>query len=495
MTTHKLVGRNKAPEASHPDFVSYVVTTYQDDLTGYMMDILGLRAADWQARVARDLMDYRRVSVQSGHGIGKTTFAAATIHWFLATRPHPAVVATANTESQLNTKLWRELAKINMAAQNGGWFEWTATRFGLKNDPTHFAAAIPWSENNAEAFAGTHEEHVLGVFDESSGIPPSIWTTFSGAMSTQGARWLALGNPTTNSGTFYETCNGRLRWRRPGDELLGKWKSHTVASFESPFVANSYVEEQKFVLGENSDEYRIRVLGLPPQNSEDGLLSAELIDDATDRPVPDNPRWPLILGVDVARQGKDHSCILPRRGKIVLPRIHTINNDTLSALSHRIAEEIHYYRNETPHEVQAVFIEGGGSVGWGVIEKLWELGYENVFDVNPGTKSTEPERFVNKRAEMWGYLKEWFETQEVSIPQHSQLREELLSIKRKPDAAMRLRLESKDELRRRTGKSPDIADALALTFAAPVELLPAAPVDKYDQYRPYSDTETSWMGA
>lgn len=481
-------------DATHPDFVRWLVSTYADDFNGYRYDILGLKPAEWQDRVGDDLMQYRRVAVQSGHGIGKTTFGAAAIHWFLATRPNPAVVATANTETQLSTKLWRELAKLNSTARNGSWFDWTATRFGLKKDNMSFAAAIPWSENNAEAFAGTHEEHVLGVFDESSGIPAVIFTTFSGAMSTQGARWLALGNPTQNTGVFYEACNGKLRWRRPGDELLGKWRAHTIASWESPFVSPAWVNEQKFVLGEDSDDFRVRVAGLPPRTAADQLIPAVDLDHAVGNDKLEiYDRWPLILGVDVARQGTDRSIICARRGGYVYDRLLKFQGLTLKSLAHKVGEEVHYYREELGLETSAIFVEGGGSIGWGVIEELWELGYNQTQDVNPGGSASEPERFVNKRCEMWGYMKEWLETRRCRLPPDPDLREELLMVRRKPDAAMRLRLEGKDEIRRRLGKSTDVADALALTFAAPVELLAPKTVDRYGQKETYSPGD--WMTA
>lgn len=486
-----------ADDSLHPDFIKYVVETYRDDPAGYMVDILGQKPAEWQARVGADLVNYRRVAVSSGHGIGKTTFGASMMHWFLATRPHPAIVATANTENQLSTKLWRELAKLNQGARNSSWFEWQATRFSIAGDPTSFAAAIPWTENNAEAFAGTHEEHVLGLFDEASAIPQIIWTTFSGAMSTDGARWLALGNPTQNTGQFYEICHGKLRWRRAGDELLGLWKSHVIPSWESPFVSKSYIDEQRFVLGENSDEWRVRVCGLPPQISEDQLISKGLIDASINRPIDILPNWPLILGVDVARQGTDRSSIVARRHHKVLPRIHIWQGLTLKQLAWRVADEIRFYREEEGIEPSAVFIEGGGSVGWGVIEELWELGFDMVRDVNPGAKAAEEERFVNQRCAMWGYLKEAFESERLSIPNHPVLIDDLSLVKRKPDASMRLRLESKDEMRRRAGRSPDVGDALALTYAAPVEMRKPHDnaVDSYRQSPLSSDKGTSWMSA
>ena len=116
-----------------------------------------------------------RIAVASGHGIGKTALVSWIILWFISTRDHPQIVVTANTLNQLTNKTWRELAKWKKLAIHGDWFEWTATKFYLKGEPeTWFASAIPWSEHNSEAFAGTHEKHVLVIFDEASGISDTM---------------------------------------------------------------------------------------------------------------------------------------------------------------------------------------------------------------------------------------------------------------------------------------------------------------------------------
>jgi hypothetical protein len=483
----------EGPQATaSAEFIQWVVETYRDDFNGFRADILNMKPEPWQDKVGAAVMKHRRVAVQSGHGIGKTAFCAAAIIWYLATRPHPAVVATANTEVQLNSKLWREVKKVADGSIIKDWFVWTATRFSLASDITATAMAIPWNENNPEAFAGTHEEYVLGVFDESSSIPEVIFTTFSGAMTTAGAKWLIVGNPTLNTGYFYEACNGRLKANDTEDERLGKWVAFTIGSPESSFVTKEWVEEQRATLRE--DEFRVRVLGLPPREAPDQFISPELVDEATRRTVQPYHRWPLVLGVDVARQGNDLSVIVPRRGLIVPDRIRSYHGLSLKQLAWKVAEEIRLWREEDELPPSAVFIEGGGSIGWGVIEELWELGFEIVHDVNPGQASAEKELYANKRCEMWGKMKDWLE-QGGQIPVNGDLRADLIIPKRKPDPAMKLRLESKDEIRNRTRRSPDYADALALTFAAPVDLLPEKKRDSYRDllYNDQTNSPTDWM--
>ena len=155
-------------------------------------------------------------AVRSGHGIGKTTWLAWVQHWFISTRPHPQIVVTANTKVQLEAKTWRELAKWHNMSIHKHWFQYTATKFYFKQfKDTWFSACIPWSKERSEAFAGTHEKHVLLIFDEASLIDDVIWEVAEGAMTTPGSLWVVAGNPTRNTGRFSECWKKyRHRWLR-----------------------------------------------------------------------------------------------------------------------------------------------------------------------------------------------------------------------------------------------------------------------------------------
>jgi hypothetical protein len=131
---------------------------------------------DWQTQKLKEIGDAMKGSsdpvnfaIRSGHGIGKTTFLAWVQHWFISTRPHCQIVVTANTKPQLETKTWRELAKWHRLSIHAHWFKYTATKFYFTEfKDTWFSACIPWSKERSEAFAGTHEKHVLLIFDEAS---------------------------------------------------------------------------------------------------------------------------------------------------------------------------------------------------------------------------------------------------------------------------------------------------------------------------------------
>lgn len=478
-----------------PEFIRYVVETYKDDLYGYRRDILGRDHADWQQEVGLSIQKNKRTAVGAGHGIGKTGFAADVVHWFISTRPHPAIVATANTAEQLSKKLWRELAKVNNGAKNKDWFDWKTTTFTMFSDPTAQAVALAWSEENPEAFAGTHETHVLGVFDEASAIARVIFNVFAGAMTTPGARWVLFGNSTRNEGYFFDAVHGKLKARKPGDLHRGLWNSFVVPSFASPFVDPAWVEEMKATLGEDSDEYRVRVLGLPPRFDAEQFIPREFVTQAMERTVPLFDRWPLILGCDVGRG--DRSVMLPRRGRKVLEKVEIIRGERTTDFSRRIAEEIRFYREDQGLTAQVIIEELG--MGVGVVETLEDMGFaDQVWGINTGESASEfgKELYTNLRCEMWARCKEWLEGQ-VELPNIPELMDDLLVMKRRPSANGKLRLETKDEMRRRGVKSPDVGDALALTFAIPFDLLAEKRDGWEDAWRRQAASAGahSWMAA
>ena len=155
-----------------------------------------------------------QIAVGSGHGTGKTTLDAWVIQWWLSTRRSPAMNATAGTEAQLRTKLWRELNKWHSISANAHWLEWNASSFRMRENPISIANAIPWSEHNAHAFAGLHESDPAVVFEEASTIPRIIWETQEGAFTTPGGLWLCVGNLTEPGGPFYDCFERNKKYWR-----------------------------------------------------------------------------------------------------------------------------------------------------------------------------------------------------------------------------------------------------------------------------------------
>jgi hypothetical protein len=263
----------------------------------------------WHCEVFRTIKEYLDgddeqplfLAIASGHGAAKTALVAWVIRWFMSCRDHPQVVCTANTESQLTTKTWRELAKWHKLSANRDWFEWTATSYYLKaHSDTWKANAIPWSENNTEAFAGTHEENVLVVFDEASKISDKIWEVTDGIFTTRKNIWLVCGNGTRNVGRFYDCFHKNKKYWRT-------WQvdSRTCRAANRPYLER-LIEQYG---GEESDQARVRVLGQFPRTATRQLISTDAVEKCQGHEAEGFELLPKVMGVDVARFGENSSTI------------------------------------------------------------------------------------------------------------------------------------------------------------------------------------------
>lgn len=430
---------------------AFFVHRYAKDPVRFVREVLGADPDQWQIDFLQSIRDNARTACKSGHGVGKSTGIAWAILWFISTRPNPQIVVTANTKHQLDGKTWRELSKWHMRARNRTWFEKTATKFFLKDArETWFCSAIPWSENKPEAFAGLHEKHVLVLFDEASGIPAVIWETCEGAMTTTGARWAVVGNPTRNDGAFAE-CFGKMKHR---------WNPITVDSRTSKFTDKAQIEQWLQDYGEDSDFFRVRVRGELPKQSGDQFISYDDVRLCLEYKSEAYESFPLIFGVDVARFGDDQNVICMRRGRKVLGLIKWRGIDGMQTAA-RIVEAFE------KHKPSMVFVDGGG-VGGPIIDRVRMLiGDRNVVEVNFGSSASDDQAFANKRAEMWSTMREALRAG-LELPNDAELTEELTGPLYKFDARQRLLLERKEDMKSRGLASPDNADALALTYAHPV---------------------------
>ncbi len=394
-----------------------------------------------------------RMAIASGHGVGKTATVAWVILWFMSTRPNCQCVVTANTQSQLSTKTWRELAKWHRMCINRHHFKWTATSFFHVLFPeTWRANAIPWSEANSEAFAGTHAvEGVLMVFDEASAIADMIWEVVEGAMTTVGAVWLCFGNPTKSNGRFYDCFNG----------FAHRWTTYKVDSRNAK-VSNR-VEIDKWVedYGEDSDFVRVRVRGEFPKQSINQFISSDVVLEAIRRQKPTKEQYNhhrTILGVDVARFGTDQSVIVKRQGPVIDKDIQKfLGLDTMS-LSGKVLD---VYRS---CGFNAIVCVDGVGVGAGVVDRLRSLGVP-VVDVQSGAKSFDIRTYFNKRSELYGRLKDWLYAGGC-LPNDIDISNQLRTLEYQINNRLQIQLMSKEDIRKEIGSSPDTTDAIAYTFAA-----------------------------
>ena len=404
-----------------------------------------------------------REAVASGHGIGKSALVAWIVLWALCTCDDARVAVTANTEPQLRTKTWPELLKWYRMLVCRHWFAATATSLHSV-DPDHRdtwkADALTWSENNTEAFAGLHNvgNRIVLIFDEASAISDRVWEVAEGALTDANTEiiWCAFGNPTRNTGRFRE-CFGSLRHR---------WNHQQVDSRSVSFTNKQQIDEWVKDYGEDSDFVRVRVRGEFPRAGSLQFIDSERVEEAMGRGLTRDTGLPLIMGVDIARQGEDQTVIRFRQGVDArsVPAMKFRIPDLMQVAS-RVAEQIDI------HKPSAVFVDATG-IGAGVFDRLAQLGYAQVVGVNFGGKSDRTTSidaaalYANKRAEMWGHLKDWCRT--GCLPEDRDLQADLIGVEYGYDAQNAILLEKKEDMRKRGLASPDDGDALALTFAYPV---------------------------
>lgn len=409
-----------------------------------------------------------RQATVSGNGVGKSAVVSIIILWAASTMEDTKGIVTANTETQLKTKTWAELGKWFHLFKGKELFKLSATAL-YSRDPDHERTwrvdMVPWSEHNVVAFQGLHNEgkRLFMIFDEASGIADGIWDAGDGCMTDANTQriWCVFGNPNLPKGRFKECFpGGRESWR---------WKSRKVDSREVSFTDKKEFEEWIKLWGEDSDFVRVRVRGVFPRTGNDQFIGPDLAKGAAVREVDVYVYDPLVIGVDVARFGDDESVIYFRKGRDgrSTPPIRRRSIDTMS-LAGLVAAA---YQE---HKADAVFVDGGG-VGGGVVDRLRQLNVP-VVDVQFGAKSDNNFGaiesgvvYANKRAEIWGSLREWLTV--GAIPDDIQLQAELTGpqygfVDREGRNA--ILLESKKDMKGRGLSSPDLADALALTFAYPV---------------------------
>ena len=455
----------------------------------------------WQREVLRSIgdhikandgklqMDTLRQAVSSGRGIGKSALVSWLILWMMTTRIGATVIVSANSEAQLRSVTWGELSKWAAMAINAHWWEISATKLlpaqwltelverDLKKGARYWAAEGKlWSEENPDSYAGVHNhDGMMLIFDEASGIPDPIWSVGAGFFTENilDRYWFAFSNPRRNTGYFFECFNSKRNF----------WKTRNIDARTVEGTDKQVYEQIIAEYGEDSSQARIEVYGEFPSAGEDQFISPVLVDEAQARPRYQDTSAPIIVGVDPARSGADSTVILARQGRDIISIKRYQGEDTMTIVG-RVIEAIEEFR-------PALTVIDEGGLGYGILDRLTEQRYK-VRGVNFGWKSSKPIMWGNRRAEMWGAMREWLRT--ASIPTDRQLKSDLIGPTKKPDSKGTIFLEGKKEMKARGLASPDAADALAVTFAFPVAHKEYADKNKPRTYQGNS-VINSWMGA
>ena len=404
-------------------------------------------------------------STASGHGIGKSTLVAWLILFIADTRPFSMGVVTANTGDQLRTKTWAELAKWHHLSLSSHLWEYSNNKgnMSLTRRTTNKEIKQKWRcdaltarAENSESFQGLHAANSTAyyIFDEASGIEDPIWEARLGGATDGEPMSFDFGNPTRKSGYFYENCVGQYRHR---------YITRSIDSRDVKITNKEYMERLRQDYGEDSDIFKVKVKGEFPAIGSLQFISDDLVREAQARVLPSNKDAPLIIGVDVARYGDNDTVIFPRLGMDAKSfPFRRFNRLDQVGVAEKVIECILDFR-KIGKNVSGLFIDGGG-LGVGPIDILTRLGY-NPINVNFGGKSNDS-RFRFKGDEMYGKLRDALPN--MALPMSTELRQQLTQREYGVMDTGKIHLESKDDMKERGLDSPDIADALVLTFAQEV---------------------------
>lgn len=434
---------------------------YRDDPVGFARDVLGMTLWDGQEAMLRAVQTQRKTAVRSGHKIGKSTGAAAIALWRTLAREDARTVITAPTNHQVKNIIWRELRR---------WHERAALPGEPALDPgTGYqyrrSEVIGLTTNEPERMAGVSGADLLYIVDEASGYDEAIFEAIEGNMAG-GGRLLLISNPTQTSGTFYRAFTTERHL----------WHGLHISSTATPnaregrivipgLATREWIEEKRGQWGPNSPLYQVRVEGNFPAQAANAVIGLAVVETAQARweELPDDA--PLRLGVDVARFGDDATIIQPVRGDRALPAREFRQFDNVEVAGFVVETARLLRRGE---ERVRVKVDDGG-LGGGVVdvlrhsEEARRLGLV-ILPVNAGEGATDP-AYMRRRDELWFGLRDWLKT--GGIPDDALLAADLVSPTYTFAPSGRLVVESKKDLKKRLGRSPDHADALALAVYEP----------------------------
>ena len=437
--------------------VSKFIELYKDDPISFIQNCLGAELDPWQKKFFEIIGDTRKVSIAAGHGVGKSTaLCFLCLHTLLFTFPCKGVISAPST-AQLHSALWADLKMWieHLPPVLKDTIEYTQDLVRLKEAPNEsFIRAAVARIDQPDALQGVHAESgiVLLIVDEAAAVHEKIFESAYGSLSQENAKMILIGNPTRNSGYFYET------FHRVKDE----WTNFQVSCLNSPRVSQSYINEMRNLYGEDSAMFKVRVLGEFADEEEAGFISPSIIRSAIGRDIEVSPSSPIIWGLDVARQGRDKSALCKRQGGVITEKVKTWRKLDLMSLAGEIMNE---FENTEPDKQCAELLIDSIGLGAGLFDRIAEIGIIPCRGINVSESSALVNECGNLRAELWYKAREFFEKKMCSIPDDPELIKELSAPRYHFDSRGRYLIESKDEMRKRGERSPDHADAFCLTFA------------------------------
>lgn len=409
-----------------------------------------------QRDVLRAVRDHSRVAVKAGHAVGKTHMAAHAAAWWIDVHPYreSMVITTAPTGHQVKNLLWKEIRRAHRAADLPG--RTNQTEWHLDDEIVAFGRKP--ADYDPTSFQGYHAPYILVILDEACGIPKALWDAADSLASSDTGHILAIGNPDDPNTHFHTVTE------------LPTWHVKTISCFDTPaytgeqvpdialrsLVSPRWVEEKRIEWGEDSGLWHSKVIGEFPSSAVEGVIGRTWIDASRAEHRPGTRR----IGLDVAAGGGDRTVAWLMDGNQAVAS-HSWNDDDPIRLAQQVAlwaDEVH----ATSIKTDVI------GVGWGVhgaLNDLYNRGQLRAYPsgFHAAERATDHEKFANAKAEAWWMLR--MRAQEGTLDLAAldeQTVEELTQHKWTTNAAGRIVIEKKDDVRKRIGRSPDHADALIM---------------------------------
>lgn len=445
---------------------------WANDPVMFINDNWGLNPKLWPKlqEICYSVRDHRTTVVPSGHGVGKSFITAKIALWWLIFNVPSKVITTAPTWTQVESVLWGEIRASIANSKFPLMDPKQVLQTEIKLGPDHFAQGISTTESVSQRefgstkFQGFHSPNLLIVMDEAAGVDRSIHTAVKTLVSGEHNRILMIGNPTSPTGPFFETC------------MSSSANKITISCLDHPNVLKGqelipgavtvqWLEDRKKEWGEESPLWKAKVLGEFPDETEDTIIPLSWCVSAIKTIV--EPSQSRVLGIDPARFGDDKSVGYEVTNNTARLVFNTSKEDTMQ-LSGRLVN--------IQEDYDLIYIDGTG-VGGGVVDRTKEVlnsalddskrKGSKVVEIHNGSKANNPERFFNLVSEMYWNLRERLrpdgeEWMKIKLPDDDELHNQLSGRKYTFSSNGRIQIESKDDYKKRTGKSPDKADALVL---------------------------------
>ena len=438
-------------------------------------EILGITWTPQIQRVALDLLEYEKVGVPAGHGVGKTHGVAGMIIWWMATRK-TKVVTTAPTWRQVKDLLWRELRSQHRKSKRT--LPGEPLQVGWDLDEAWFATGI--STRDTTRFQGYHAEDLLVVLDEACGVERFIWEAIEDGLAvSEGNRILAIGNPTDPTGRFAQVCRS-ADWHIinlscldhpnivqskpviPG-AVSARWIEDRIRRWCVPVPqedADTFTYKDQHY--KPNDLFRVRILGRFPQEGGSQVIPLHYVWKAFDR-EPKEPEGDIIMGLDIARFGDDMSVLTVGHDNGVVTRVDPWQGARTTESAGRVKAWVGHCSRQG-FRVKLIPADDIG-VGGGVVDDLAEANYP-VIGVNVANKADDQDLYSNLRTELMFALADAFRAGDIDLsriePYRETLAEELSAHTYTYNRKGQMVVQPKDDVKKMLGRSPDFGDSLML---------------------------------